>query len=176
MPNFTNRDGLVQFYGPRGANDTPVARQAINDGGQEKIIELDVKFDQIGSTLATFVDQDANGDGVNDSFSGSHAYIPANSVITDAKFYVKDAFTSGGAATLGVGLYQRSGTAIDAAGIISAQAVAGLTAGACIVGGGALATNDSVGANDAYVGMVFGTAAFTAGSGRLVVRYVPRRP
>lgn len=176
MANYTNSDGLVQFYGPRTATDFPVARKSMTDGGNERVIELDVEYGQIGSALATFVDQDANNDGTNDSFSSAHAYIPANAVITDVKFYVKTAFTSGGAATLDVGVYQKGGTAIDADGFIAAQAVAGLTAGACITGGGALATNDNIGANNAYIGMTYGTAAFTAGSGRLVVRYVPRRP
>lgn len=176
MANFTNADGLVQFYGPRTTTDFPVARNVVNDSGVEKTIELDVEYNQIGSALSTFVDQDANADGTNDSFSSLHAYIPADAVITDVKFYVKTAFTSGGAATLNVGLYQKAGTAIDADGLVAAQAVAGLTAGVCIVGGGALATNDNVGSDNAYIGMTYGTAAFTAGSGRLVVRYVPRRP
>jgi hypothetical protein len=176
MALYTNSDGLVQFYGPRTTTDYPVARKSITDGGNERVIELDVEYNHIGSGIGTFLDQDSNLNGSNDSFSNSHAYIPANAVITDVKFYVKTAFTSGGAATLDVGLYAKAGGAIDADGLIAAQAVAGLTAGTCITGAGALATNDNVGSSNAYIGMTYGTAAFTAGSGRLVVRYVPQRP
>ena len=175
MTLSTNRDGLVVHYGP--VTTTEKAYALIAPAlGPEKVIELDVEYDQIGSALSTFVDQDSDYDGTNDSFSSLHSYIPANAVITDAKFYVKTAFTSGGAATLDIGLYQKAGTAIDADGLVAGQAVAGLTAGTCIVGGGALATNDNVGANNAYIAMTYGTAAFTAGSGKLVVRYIPARP
>ena len=96
--------------------------------------------------------------------------------MTEVKFYVKTAFTSGGAATLDIGLYAKAGGAIDADGFIAAQAVAGLNANAVIVGAGALATNDAVGTSNAYIGMNYGTAAFTAGSGRLIVKYIPQRP
>jgi len=176
MTVYTNSDGLVQFYGPRSTNENAVARQYINDAGSERSIEIDVEYTHIGSGISTFLDQDSNFNGSNDSFSSAHAYIPANAIIVDAKFYVKTAFTSGGAATLDVGLYAKAGGAIDADGFIAAQAVAGLTANTAIVGAGALATNDSVGTANAYIGMTYGTAAFTAGSGRLVVRYVPQRP
>lgn len=176
MPIYTNADGLVQWYGPRTTTDTPIARACIMGAGTEKVIELDVEFSQIGSGISTFLDQDSNFNGSNDSFSNAHVYLPANCVVTDVKFFVKTAFTSGGAATLDVGLYAKAGGAIDADGLIAAQAVAGLTAGACIVGGGALATNDNIGSANAYIGMTYGTAAFTAGSGKLVVRYVPQRP
>jgi len=176
MTIYTNSDGLVQYYGPRTTNEIAIARQHINDSGSERTIELDVEYTHIGSGISTFLDQDSNFNGSNDSFSTSHAYIPANAIITDVKFYVKTAFTSGGSATLEVGLYAKAGGAIDADGLIAAQAVAGLTANTAIVGAGALATNDNVGTANAYVGMTYGTAAFTAGSGRLVVRYVPQRP
>ena len=176
MTVYTNNDGLVQFYGPRTTSEVAVARQYIYDAGSENAIELDVEYTNIGSSVITFLDQDANFNGANDSFSSAHAYIPANAVVTEVKFYVKTAFTSGGAATLDVGLYAKAGGAIDADGFIAAQAVAGLTANAVIVGAGALATNDAVGTSNAYIGMNYGTAAFTAGSGRLIVKYIPQRP
>jgi hypothetical protein len=176
MAGYTNSDGLVQWYGPRTTADLPISRFVVQSSGEEKAIELDVEYNQIGSGISTFVDQDANFNGSNDSFSSLHVYIPANSIITEVRFIVKTAFTSGGAATLDVGLYAKAGGAIDADGLIAAQAVAGLTAGACIIGGGALATNDNVGSANAYLGMTYGTAAFTAGSGRLIVKYIPQRP
>ena len=101
------------------------------------------------------------------------AAIPANALIVDAHFLVDTAFTSGGSATLSIGLYNAAGSAIDADGIDATIAVAALGADVATVCDGALADGtQNVGAADAYVGFIYGTAAFTAGSGKLVIEYI----
>lgn len=103
----------------------------------------------------------------------TEAYIPADALIVDAHFIVDTAFTSGGSATLSIGLYDSAGSAIDADGIDATVAVATLAADAAVPADGVLADGtQNVGAANAYVGFIYGTAAFTAGSGKLVIEYI----
>jgi hypothetical protein len=120
-------------------------------------------------------DKDANNDGTLDSFTGQTPAIPARSIITRCFLQIKDEVTGGTATGIDIGLYVKAGTAIDADGLFTAAGggvLSGLTAGAVIVGAGALATNDSVGADDAYIKFL-PNGTLTAGSGRIVVEYIP---
>ena len=101
------------------------------------------------------------------------AFIPAGAYITKASLVVTTAFTSGGSATLGIGLQQADGTIIDADGIDAAVAVADLAANKAVVCNGALVGGTAtVGAANAYMSVVYGTAAFTAGAAKLVIEYI----
>lgn len=104
--------------------------------------------------------------------AANDAFIPANAVIVSAHIVVDDAFTSGGAATLTVGLYNSAGTAIDADGIDATVALAVLAADDVVVCDGALVGVANVGAADAYVGALYTTAAYTAGSAKVVIEYI----
>lgn len=101
------------------------------------------------------------------------AFIPAGAYITSANFVVTTAFTSAGAATLGLGLFTVANAAIDADGIDATIALAALAVNKAVACDGALVGGTAtVGAADAYVGSLQATAAFTAGAGKLVIEYI----
>lgn len=173
MPaNYTNADGLSLRIG--GVSPTTY-NAGISSDVNYPISTIWVDFDY--ANYPTF-DADANNDGTLDSFSGMTPAIPARAVVTRVYLLVKAAFTGGTATGIDIGFTQKDGTAIDADGLFTAAgtgAVAGLTAGAVVIGDGALATNDAVGANNAYI-KVTPNGTLTAGTGRLVVEYIEPRP
>ncbi len=97
------------------------------------------------------------------------AFIPAGAYVTEAIFYVDTAFTSGGSAVLDIGLKQADGTNIDDDGI-DAIAVAALTVRSGTACDGALLPSKMQ--YDSYVMFTRDTAAFTAGAGRVVIKYI----
>ncbi len=101
--------------------------------------------------------------------NNDEAFIPAGAYVTSATFFVDTAFTSGGSAVLDVGLKQADGTNIDDDGVDS-LAVANLTVRAGIESDGALVPSKMQ--YDSYVMFTYDTAAFTAGAGRLVIKYL----
>jgi hypothetical protein len=109
----------------------------------------------------------------SDAPQDDNTIIPKGARIKSVTLYVETAFTSGGSATLTVGTYKTDYSAAStAAGFISAQAVAGLTAGATITGGGS--TVGTTLSENVLVSVKCGTAAFTAGKGKLRIDwYVP---
>lgn len=152
----TNADGLQLNYGTRDV-EVNYARAV---GGVDAVQQ--VVFDIKGTSIGTTV-----------TIKASQAFIPANSLITRATLLVKAAFTSGGAATLDIGAYSIAGTAIDADGIDAAVAVAALGANADVSCDGALV--GTIVTADCYLGATYGTAAYTAGTARLVVEYIQNR-
>lgn len=101
------------------------------------------------------------------------AYIPAGAYITNAFVIVKTACTSGGSATLNIGLQTRAGAAIDVDGIDQTVAVADLAANKAVACNGALVGGTAtVGANNGYISFDYDTAAFTAGAIKIVVEYI----
>lgn len=105
--------------------------------------------------------------------SPNDPFIPAGSYITNAWLVVETAFTSGGSATLTIGTYESDASVIDADGIDATVAVAALTANKAVACDGAqVGGTATVGTADAYVQMIYGTAAFTAGAGKLIIEYV----
>jgi len=97
------------------------------------------------------------------------AFIPAGAYVTEAILYVDTAFTSGGSAVLDIGLKQADGTNIDDDGI-DAIAVAALTVRSGTACDGALLPSKMQ--YDSYVMFTRDTAAFTAGAGRVVIKYI----
>jgi len=155
--SYTNADGLSVLTG----GDAGVAAGA---GTATKSVKQTLVWDLAD---ATALDTSAADPAANDPF------IPANAFITNAWFVVDEAFTSAGSATLGLGLYNSAGTVIDADGIDAAIAKAALAADMGVVCDGVLVDGtENVGAANAYVGALYATAAFTAGSGKLVIEYI----
>lgn len=151
---WTNDDGLTVRFGTR-ETEVNKGAQASTAGVVQQIV-VDVDATKIGSSAS-------------DNLSVS-AFVPAGSLVRSAELIVDEAFVGGGTSTLDVGTYDADGTAIDADGLLAGVAEASLTADTLVVGAGA-----QVGAvvnSDAYVSMTFGAAAFTAGSGKLVVEYI----
>lgn len=101
------------------------------------------------------------------------AFIPAGAYITSATLVVTTAFTSGGNATLGLGLFTLANAAIDADGIDAAIAKGDLAANKAVPCNGTLvAGTATVGAANAYVGVLYAANAYTAGAGKLVIEYI----
>lgn len=154
--DWTNSDGLeVRFTGPE-AGPTGAGLSTL---GAVKNLVVDFDF-------ATAITAAADA---------HEAFIPAGSYILSATLIVTTAATSGGTATLTIGLAQKDGTVIDADGIDATIALADLAAAKVVKCDGALAGGvASIGANNAYVYTTPTTAgnAFTAGRGRLVIEYI----
>jgi hypothetical protein len=101
--------------------------------------------------------------------------IPAYAWIESATLHVQEAFTSGGAATMSIGLYESDGTVIDLDGIDVDIALAAINAkGERVLCDGALVANTAgVGTAAGQVVVVESSGAnpYTAGKGELVIRY-----
>jgi hypothetical protein len=99
--------------------------------------------------------------------------LPANSVILSATLVMSAAATSGGAATLDIGTYNAAGTALAATGIDAAIALTAIDGiGETVRCDGTLTTTGSPATVDAYIGLKWNTAAYTAGAGKLYIEYI----
>jgi hypothetical protein len=153
--SYTNADGLrVLTFGGQGV----VQDRGVTENGTLVIDIAD--FTAIGSTFGA-----ANID-VND------AVIPAGSVITGATLVMTTGAT-GASSTLTVGTYNAAGAAIDADGIDAAVALAVIDAAGDVVRCDGAQAAGVLGylTADAHIGMIWGTAAFTAGAGKLIVEF-----
>lgn len=122
--------------------------------------------------MAVFTIEDATtlADADTDQVGPTEAPIPAGAVILNAWIVVDAAFTSGGAAVLDVGTKAAAGTTIDDDGIDAAVALAALGADDVVAADGALIGTKVTA--DSYITATYDTAAFTAGSGKVVVEYL----
>lgn len=154
--SWTNSDGLtVLMHEEQGIAKT----NGVTAVGIRKALVWDIAD-------ATLLGTSATAPVANDAF------IPANAVIVSAHIVVDAAFTSGGSGTLGLGLYNAAGGTIDVDGIDAAVAKSVLAADDVVVCDGALVGVANVGAANAYVGALYATAAFTAGSAKVVIEYI----
>ena len=154
--SYTNADGLrVLTFGGQGV----VQDRGVTENGT---LVIDIPdFTAIGATFGA-ADIDVND-----------AVIPAGAVITSATLVMTTGATSGGAATLGIGTYNAAGTAIDADGIDAAVAITVIDGIGDVVrcdGAQAAGVTGYLTA-DAHVGLLYGTAAYTAGAGKLIVEF-----
>lgn len=157
--SYTNSDGLrVLTFGAQG---TP-ATQGATVVATEQTLVVNLTLTALGTSFgASNIDPYA-------------PFIPAGSVITGATLVMNTAATSGGSATLTIGTYNSAGTAIDADGIDATIALTAIDAIGDVVrcdGAQAAGVLGYCSAN-AYIGAIYATAAFTAGTATLVVKYV----
>src|SRR6056297_4020625 len=153
MGIWTNDDGLEVRFGLDRATTAPDGRTS----AEEKVFTY------------TVADATELGDTDTAAVAGDASFIPAGAILKDAIFYVDTAFTSGGSAVLDIGLKQADGTNIDDDGI-DAIAVAALTVRSGTACDGALLPSKMQ--YDSYVMFTRDTAAFTAGAGRVVIKYI----
>lgn len=158
--SYTNADGLYVLTHKAQGDILP---QGTTNGQQRQALVYDVTYADIGATFGA------------SNVKPNLPYIPAGSVIVGATFVVTTAFDSTGeAATLTIGTYNAAGAAIDADGIDAAVAEAAIDADGDVVrcdGAQASGVLGYLTAN-AYVGFIYGTEAFTAGVGKLIVEYI----
>ena len=155
MGIWNNDDGLEVRFGLDRTTEQPSGRTA----AEEKVL------------VWHLADATELGDTDTAAVAGDEAFIPAGAVIKDAYFVVDTAFTSGGAAVLDLGLKQAAGTNIDDDGIDAAIALTAIDADDDVIAcDGALVGTRL--ANNSYVMATYDTAAFTAGAGKLVIKYI----
>jgi hypothetical protein len=156
MATWTNSDGLeVNFNLDRAK---PMKSGSLS--AEPKVASFVI--DAADLTATGDVDLNAADDNV----------IPAGAYITKASIVVDTAFTSGGSATLTLGLVEADGTAIDVDGIDVAIALAALGADKAVAADGALVNGTAQVTADGVLRMTVGTAGYTAGKARLYVEYV----
>ncbi len=159
MPKWLNQDGLLVKLG---------VDEAVNNVGGEYSFTGNVhysEYDIIGTSITSTL-----------SIFSDNAFIPRGARIQSVSLYVETAFTSGGAATLDIGLINGSdrGTVISATGLVAGATVASLSLGANIAGAGASINTNITAPSGALLAIRWGTAAFTAGRGKLRVNwYMP---
>ena len=158
--SYTNDDGM---YVLTGTNQGDVQDKGVSGKALRQSLVIDIPdFTAIGSSF-----------GASD-IDPLDAVIPAGAIITNAILKITTAATSGGSATLSIGTYNSAGTAIDADGIDATVALTAIDAAQDLVqcDGAQVGGVVTVGTADAYVGLIYGTAAFTAGAGKLVIEYI----
>jgi hypothetical protein len=156
--SYTNADGLyVLTFGDKGRE----VNQGVTVQSPRQAFVLDLSLTEVGATFGA-----AN-------ITPNLPFIPAGSVIVGATLYMTTAATSGGLATLTIGTYNAAGTAIVAAGIDSAIALTAIDAvGETVRCDGTHTTTAGYLSQNAYIGAIYGTAAFTAGVGKLIIEYI----
>lgn len=160
MSTWVNSDGLeVKFGTTQGAD--ALGGRVPSDGEFEEIV-IEISGASVPSADAPI---------------SKAITIPSGAWIESADLYVDTTFV-GATATLDIGTWLDDGdgtySALDDNGLIAAQAVAGLTAGAKITGAGAQVgstVTDSTNGLPLVFSYGYNTAAFTAGAGRLVITY-----
>lgn len=157
--SYTNADGLRVLT---DADQGAVKTQGTSPGAMHQTLVVDIPaFTAIGTTFGA-----SNIDVMN-------PVIPAGSLILSATLVMTTAATSGGAATLTIGTYNAAGTAIDADGIDATVALTAIDAiGETVRCDGAHLTTAGYVAENAYIGLIYATAAYTAGAGKLYIEYV----
>lgn len=163
MTTWDNNDGLRVRFGVASA--VVGKGGAYNTEGPLSMVELVINGTDIASS-----------DTIVDDFTS----IPSGVRIEKVEVVAETAMTSGGSATLDVGLVRNDRTtAIDADGLVAALALTSIDADGDVVeliqgstGHGALV--GTVLANSGYITAKYGTAAFTGG--RLAIRVYFSRP
>lgn len=160
--NWNNNDGLYLKYGTSKA--TAAAAGDFLAYGSNRIIELKISDLTTLTTTAAILDD--------------NVYVPTNCIIEQVEIISDTAATSGGSATLSVGLMKddRSTTISDTA-LISALALTSidgtgekttLTLGSTSAG---TKIGTTIGSDRGYITAKYGTAAFTAGAVTIRIYY-----
>jgi hypothetical protein len=177
---WTNADGLQVRFASDWASASLRKNRAgtHNSFGAIKEIEMDFDLRYIDDGTVSF-SADLDNDGTMDGFYAGDVRIPAHATIHEAFIVVGEA--AAGGTSIAVGLFQEDGTAIDADGLITDldAPVANMALGDKVIGTGAFtsatAGTNGIGANDGFIGIT-ATGTFTAGRGKLVIRYVNTQP
>ncbi len=160
---WTNNDGLVVGFGAHTSQNINMG--SIRTQGNVEIVSAMLSWDDLPTAAAT-------------AATSKDQFIPAGSSIIRATLTVLEAFTSGGATTLSLGLKEKDGTDIDADGIDATIAKTVIDAigdvvqcdGALVAG---LLISDTA---DAYISSVVATGPYTAGMAELNIEYIRPLP
>jgi len=162
MTAYLNDDGLHILFGTDRAKPDLVGSPQSN--GEDNVMIAEIDWERLGAV--------ATSTPVN---LMPLSALPSGALLKSATLEVTEAFTSGGAATLDIGVRTSEDVAIDPNGIDVAIALAAIGAvGDTVVCNGALI--GTVLAGDSFLETTVGTAAYTAGKARLVIKYFVPRP
>lgn len=157
--SYTNADGLYTLtFKDKGA----VVAQGVTASSARSQFVMDLTLTSLGTTFGA------------SNVTPNLPFIPAGSVIVGATLVMTAAATSGGSATLTIGTYNSAGTAIDADGIDATIALTAIDANGDVVRCDGAQASGVLGylTENAYVGAIYGTAAFTAGTAKLIIEYI----
>jgi len=163
--NGVNEDGLKVRFGLDRSANAPHG-ELETDGDLRQVV--------VNIADATAIPATASSAVITDFVS-----IPSGARIESVDLYVTTQFTSAGAATLNIGLFNDNGdgtyTVSDADGLFTSAdaAIAAKVVDAKLVGSGLVVGTTIAGTagRPQYVSYGYGTAAYTAGAGELVIRY-----
>lgn len=168
MPTWKNNDGLLVKFGT-SEGQVDLGGQFGEDSGSTRITEVKLGYTDVASTDTI-------------PGSGTGTVFPLGARIEKVEVVVETGVTSGGAATVDVGLVRQSDrtTAISATGLVAAMPKASVdTAGKAVtLIAGSTYAGTLIGTNLAYAGILtckYNTAALTAG--KVIVRvywYMPQ--
>ena len=159
-------NGMSVSYGP---TKRECAVSSLKTAGAKKELRVTI----LGTDLTTSTTGFNGGVAITAGIRSSDATLPAHSRITSAVLKVKEAFTSGGAATLTIGTCDMAGVVSDADGIDAAIALTSIDAeGDVIVCDGALIGAGVGDVDENAITVAAGTAVYTAGEAELVIEYV----
>lgn len=153
---WTNEDGLQVRFNLERTTEAPAGRT----GAVEKMLIVELP------------DATALADTDTAAVDGDDAFLPAGALITSAHLYVDTAFTTGDSAVLDIGLKKADGTNIDDDGIDAGVAAAALAANMAVACDGELADGTEWLEFDSYVMFTTDTGSFTAGAGKVIIKYV----
>jgi|SRR5882672_7736318 len=161
MANYKNLDGLLVRYGLDTAKGAQVGAPSVLGAVKQWIGILEAgRLTLAGGLIG----------GVPD------VVFPVGSVILRANLIVTETFTSGGAATLDLGLANKDGTYtnLNETGIAAAIALATLAAGSVVALTGALVGAGTARATTvvSYPSYDVDVALYTAGKALMVIEYV----
>jgi hypothetical protein len=159
--SYTNADGL--YIRTRVDEGEPLLQGGSAESARQTLVVDIPAFTAIGSSFGS------------SNINPLHPVIPAGSVIVGATLVMSTAADSAADnATLTIGTYNAAGTAIDADGIDATIAQTAIDAEGDVVRCDGAQASGVLGyvSADAYIGMIYGTAAYTAGAGKLIVEYV----
>jgi hypothetical protein len=176
LKEWYNADGLkVRFAGYQGQKRTrknTFVEVKTSGNYREAICHYDLTL--IPTTTISYT-TDRTNNGVVDGFNSGDFYIPANSTVLSCDMF---AFvTAVGGTAVEVGGYKEDGTVIDRDGLITAAngVIADMAASERIIGTGAdladATGENGVGVDNYYIG-IYSDGTFTAGTGKIVVRWV----
>lgn len=176
LKEWYNADGLkVRFAGYQGQKRSRknVFVEVETDGNyREFICNYDLT---LIPTTTTSYSTDRNNDGTVDGYNQGDIAIPANAIVLSCDVFAQVA--AAGGTNIEVGTYQESGTVIDRDGLVTATegVTANLSAYKRVIGVGAQLADANaetgIGSVAGYPG-IYTNGTFTAGTGKIVLRFV----
>ena len=176
LKEWYNADGLKVrmpgYHGQKRARKNTFVEVVTTGNYREAVCHYDLTL--LPTTTVSY-STDRNNDGTVDGYNSGDFFIPANANVVLCNVYALVA--AAGGTEIEVGGYQEAGTVIDRDGLIVAAnaTTANMAASNLVIGNGADIADangeNGVGSNN-YYPAIYGNGTFTAGTGKIVLRFV----